>query len=141
MKSREDWLCDQLDNETLSPVLRTRYEAELDSFANAHSKHDAKLKEIEQKEIARRANIKQQMLAGNLDVIDAFGMEEFGPDYETIIEGTNHIVYSKVARDDQEHRHMFSNADDAYIKLRKLVWDRMYTKYVRTGELDSVFDL
>lgn len=141
MKSREDWLCDQLDRDDLSSELRTKYERELDAFAERFNQQQAKKKEAEQKEKERIAHIRAQLIAGNQDVIDVFGMQEFGDDYETVIEGTNHIIYSKVARDDQENRHVFNDKDSAYTKLRKLVWDRMYSKYVRTGELDSVFDM
>ena len=135
MKSREDWLCDQLDKEDLAPALRAKYEQELDDFAERFNRQQTKKKEAEQKELERIVHIKAQLIAGNLDVIDTFGMQEFGGDYEVVVEGMSHIVYSKVARDDQENRHSFNDQESARIKLRKLVWDRMYTKYVRSGEI------
>ena len=141
MRTREDWLYDQLDNGKLSDSVRTKYEAELDQIANRRSETQAQRQELKQAEAARVANIRAMLVAGNLDVIDTFGMEEFGEDYETIVEGSEHIVYSKVARDDQASRHALPTQDDARAKLRKLVWDRLYTKYVRSGELDHLSEL
>lgn len=139
--TREDWLVGQLDSGKLDAITSARYEQELDDIAQGHSKRQAS--EVAAKAVAdqRRADIKAMLLAGNLDVIDTFGMEEFGPDYEVTMEGDVHVVYSKVARDDQENRHHLSSATDAQAKLRKLVWDRMYTKYVRSGEISHLSEL
>jgi hypothetical protein len=141
VKSREDWLCDQLDKDDISQEMKAKYEQELDAIARSHTKRQ----EAEKKAIAERterfAHIKAQLIAGDINVIDAFGIPEFGDDYETVIEGNNYVVYSKVASDNQNNRHVMNTADEANSKFRKLVWDRLYHKYVRTGEVDNLSEL
>ena len=51
MKTREDWLCDQLDKEGMSDEAKAKYEQELDAIANNHSKRQL----AEKKAIADRA--------------------------------------------------------------------------------------
>lgn len=123
MKSREDWLCDQLDREDLSEELRAKYEAELNTIAERYTKSQEAARAKKAADAIRFAAIKEQLLAGNTNVIDAFGIPEFGEDYEISCEGANHVVYSRVAGDDQNNRHLFKTFDEANSKFRKLVWD------------------
>lgn len=141
MKTREDWLCEQIDRDDLSDALRTKYEQELDHIANAHTRRQVIEQELEVKKQAMFADIKARMLANDLNVIDAFGIPEFGDDYEVVLEGSTYVVYSKVAADGQNNRHMFNTAEEANSKFRKLVWDRLYHKYVRTGEVSHLSEL
>ncbi len=141
MNSREDWLNDQLDRDDLTSAQRSKYEAELDAIAKRYSDRQAKIGAVHAAEKARTAEIRAQILAGNTDIIETFGVEEFGSDYEEVVEGSNYVVYSKVATDAQNNRHVFNSKDEAHAKFRKLVWDRLYSKYVRSGELSHLSEL
>ena len=141
MKNREEWLCEQLDRNDLSDTLRESYERELDSFADRFTKVQVKMKQNEEKERARLADIRAKILANDDDFVQAFGDTEFGSDYELVQEGDQYVVYSKVARDDQDHRRVHETYEKAYADRRWLYWNRLYTKYVRTGELDHLSGL
>ena len=138
MRNREDWLVEQLNNDSLSLVLRQKYEAELDRLADRYEAAELSRKNAEAKERARRAEIRAKIEAKDEDFIWTMGTEEFGHDYEVVIEGSSHVVYSKVARDDQDHRHVCDTAEAANRKLRTLLYYRLYDKYVRTGEFDCI---
>lgn len=116
-------------------------EALANKFANLETERQEKVSQAIALERKRIESIKALLLAGDLDVIDAFGMQEFGEDYEVAVEGTNHVVYSMVAREDQQARHLCNSAEEARLKLRKLVWDRLYTKYVRSGDMTHLSEL
>lgn len=141
MKSREDWLVEQLDREDVSAELKAKYEQELDDMAERVTRSQQKEAQAKQATLARNALIRESLLAGDLNVIDAFGIPEFGEDYEVTVEGESHVVYSKVANDLQENRWIFSESDSAVSKFRKLVWDRLYSKYVRSGEVGHLSEL
>lgn len=141
MRNREDWLYEQLEQETLSVDLRLEYEAELDARAARHDSSVRKKAEAEAKEAARRADIRARILAGEADFITKLGEDEFGGDYELVQEGDDFIVYSKVARDDQTHRRTHDSLEKAQHDLRYLYYNRMYSKYVRSGELDALVGL
>jgi hypothetical protein len=139
--NRLDWLENQLENENLSAATRKKYEDEADKIANATTVIQQKRVAIAQQQAVQNAVIKAQILAGNLNVIDAFGIPEFGDDYEIALEGSTHVVYSKVASEMQNNRHTFNTFDEANSKMRKLVWDRLYSKYVRQGEVNHLSEL
>lgn len=141
MKTREDWICEQLDNPKLSAELRTQYEAELDDIADGIEVKKAKRAAALEAEKTRRAEIRARILAEDSDYVQALGEEEFGSDYDIIEEGGSFVVYSKVARDDQEHRRIHPTLEAANADLRYLFYNRLYTKYVRTGEADNIVDL
>lgn len=133
-----NWYEDQLDRDDLSPETREKYEQEADRIVRATARAVENIKLRQQQEQARFEEIKKQLQSGDINVIDAVGIPEFGNDYELVKEQTSHIVYSKVANDGQESRHIHEEEKDAVAHYRKLIWDRLYTKYVRSGELDSL---
>lgn len=140
-RNREDWLYEQLEDQTLSAELRADYDAELDVLA---ARLDAALDRQATRvkaEVARRAEIRAKMAAEDMDYVWALGEAEFKDDYEIVAEGTEFILYSKVARDDQSHRRPHPSLEAAQKDLRYLYWNRIYTNYVRTGEADSVVDV
>lgn len=141
MNNRENWLVKELDRPDLSDKLRTAYEAELDNIADCHTKTQQKQAEAGRVEEQRRTEIRERILAGDEDLIETLGSEEFGSDYETVHEGSEFVVYSKVCRDHQDSRHPCPTAEAARLKLRRLLWDRLYTRYVRGGEVDSLKQL
>jgi len=137
-----EWYERQLDtNPNLSPAQIEQYEKEIERLADVEAKAHQRVLARKAEEKKRFEEIKAQLQRGDASVIDLFGIPEFGSDYEMIQEGDKHIVYSKVARDDQEHRHIHSSHKDAESHYRKLVWDRLYTKYVRSGEMDSLREM
>jgi len=135
------WLEEQLEDEDLSPQLRVRYDAEAAALAaNLTWRQEKEKKALETRKV-QLAELRAKLEADDQSVIDAFGIPEFGDDYEIIEEGSNHVTYSKVARPDQESRWVFPNREEADRKYRKLVWDRLYSKYVRVGEVDHLSEL
>ena len=74
-------------------------------------------------------------------VISTLGDLEFADDYEIIQEGADQVLYSKVARDDQEHRHVHANVPDAEWNKRQLIYYRLYNKYVREEEVSNIAEL
>lgn len=141
MKSREDWLCEQLDRDDLPQQLKEKYNAELDRFAEAYNTRELKRKQTQESERARIKAIKAKILENDEDFIAHFGEEEFGEDYELVEEGTEFVIYSKVARDDQEHRRTHGSLEEAKNDLRYLYYNRLYDRYVRGGELDVLGEL
>lgn len=141
MRNREDWLVEQLDSSALSPTLRAKYEAELDTMAEKHSAAETRRLAAEADEALYAAEIRARILANDLDLIATVGQDEFGHDYELVQEGDIFVVYSKVARDDQTHRRVHETFKKAESDLRYLLWNRLYSKYVRTGELVHLKEL
>lgn len=141
MKTREDWICEQLDNPKVSPELKARYEAELDEIAITISVRKTRLEEAKNKERARLTEIRRRLLENDQDLVATLGQEEFGCDYELTQEGDTFVVYSKVAKDNQEHRRLHGSLDSAQKDLRYLFYNRLYDKYVRAGEIDNLVDL
>jgi hypothetical protein len=141
MRTREDWLVDQLDRNDLTPALRAKYETELEAHAERHERAQEAKKLAEQVEIARKAEIRAMLLKNDIDLVAHLGEQEFGDDYEIVLEGTEHVVYSKVARDDQNHRRPHKTREAAEHDLRYLFYNRLYSKYVRTGDVDGLGEL
>lgn len=134
-----EWYERQLDNnKSLSATQIEQYEQEIERLADIEAKAHQRILARKQEEKQRFDEIKAKLEAGDANVIDIVGIPEFGNDYELTIEGSNHIVYSKVAREDQEQRHVHLEEKEAVAKYRKLIWDRLYAKYVRSGEYDSL---
>jgi len=133
-----DWYEDELEREDLSPELRKEYEEQADRLAGLITKSAAKAKARILKEQERLEDIKQRLKSGDESVIDIVGIPEFGQDYELKFEDPNHVVYSHVALEAQQDRHVHPTLNEARSHYRKLIWDRLYTKYVRSGELDSL---
>jgi len=141
VKNREDWLCEQLDNGNLSESFKNKYEAELDAIATSHTKSQIKMKENEATRRLKVAELRAKILANNADFIMTFGKEEFGSDYEVVQEGSCFVLYSKVARDDQEHRRVHNTLEEASADLRYLLYNRLYDRYIRPGDLDNLAEL
>jgi hypothetical protein len=135
------WLEDQLDRDDLPQHLRDKYELEAAREAEFMAKQQEKAKLAKQEKAARDAELKAKLIAGDVNIIDTHGIPEFGDDYEILKEGERHVVYSRVAREDQESRWMFLDDESANSKYRKLIWDRLYSKYVRVGEVDHLSEL
>lgn len=141
MRNREDWLCEQLENEGLNQDLRRKYEAELEDFAIRHERAAIKKKQAEEKEAIRRAEIRLRIEAEDMDFVWTLGEEEFKDDYEIVVEGVEFVLYSKVARDDQTNRRPHETMEKAQFDLRYLYYNRLYTKYVRRGEVDAIIEV
>lgn len=136
------WYENQLNNnQNLSNTQIEEYEAAIERLADIEAKAHERVVARQKAEKQRLQEIKAKLQAGDVNVIDAFGIPEFGSDYELIKEQTGHVIYSKVAREDQESRHLHNTEGEAVAHYRKLIWDRLYTKYVRTGEIDSLRDM
>lgn len=133
-----DWYENELERSDISDDQIAEYEAAIDKLLTIErmSQDRLKLRKIEEQK--RIDEIRAQLESGDTSVIDVVGIPEFGGDYDISLEDSKHIVYSKVARDDQESRHIHSSLKDAVQRYRKLIWDRLYTKYVRSGEFDSL---
>lgn len=141
MMTRENWLVQQLNNDNLAEHLRIAYEKELDAIAEELTRGQSSRVETAKREAERRAEIRERILANDEDFIQTLGQEEFGGDYEIIEEGSEVVVYSKVARDDQEHRRPHPDMEAAQADLRYLLYNRLYSCYVRTGEVDGLKEL
>lgn len=141
MRNREDWILQQLEKGTLNEAVRSAYEAELDAIAEGLNRREAKRKEAEATELKRRAEIRARIEAEDMDYVWTLGEAEFKDDYEIVPEGDQFVLYSKVARDDQNQRRPHATMDAANSDLRYLYWNRLYTKYVRTGAADAVVEV
>lgn len=134
-----EWYERQLDtNKNLSISQIEQYEQEIERLADVEAKAHQRILARKQEEKKRFDDIKAKLEAGDVNVIDVVGIPEFGNDYELIIEANKYVVYSKVANDGQDSRHTHDEEEDAVAHYRKLIWDRLYTKYVRSGEYDSL---
>lgn len=133
------WYENQLNTNTnLTPSQIEEYENEIERLADIEAKAYYRAQEKKVEERKRFEEIKAKVQSGDANVIDIVGIPEFGGDYDMCQEGGKHIVYSKVANDQQEHRHVHNTAKEAESHYRKLIWDRLYTKYVRSGDYDSL---
>jgi hypothetical protein len=141
MSFRECWLYRQLDKEDLSQSLKDEYNAELDQIAISHDVKEKKKKAVKAYKQKQLQDIKSKILKGDIDFIQFFGEEEFGSDYELLEEGGKFVIYSKTARDYQEHRRIHLSLEEAKKDLLYLYGQRLYNKYVRQGELDKIGDL
>lgn len=138
----EDWLEEQLDRDGLDPQLREMYGRELDRRAGTMSRQQAELTAKREAAARRVAEIRQLLIDGDGDVVDLYGLEEFGQDYGTDLDGSGvwHVT-STVARADQANSWSFELEVDARRQLRSLIYDRMYYKYVRLGRVDGLQEL
>jgi hypothetical protein len=59
--TREDWLCEQLDRNDLSEILRTKYNAELDRLADAYTVQQTKNKLELEKQVVQDALDKERL--------------------------------------------------------------------------------
>lgn len=141
MSKREIWLTQQLNAGNLSPEKAAEFEAELDQIADQITKGQQANKEASIREAARRAEMREKILLNDADVIFVMGQEEFGSDYEIRIEGFEFVVYSHVARDDQESRRTHITMELAMADLRYLYYNRLYDRYVRTNEVVALIEL
>lgn len=141
MVSRESWLAQQLDKGKLTDEVRAAYEAELDAIADRITLAEIRNKEAKGKEDARKAEFRARIEANDEDFIQTMGEEEFGSDYELTTEGAEFVVYSKVARDDQEARRPHATMEAAKADLRYLYWNRLYSRYVRNGDVENLIEL
>ena len=141
MKTREDWLCDQLDNDKLSAELRLAYEIELDLLASKYTLSLLKQKELNELKLARLKELRAKIATNDIDFIETFGAQEFGSDYEIIQESTSFVLYSYIARDNQDNRRVHATREAADADLRYLLYNRLYDKYVRSEELETLIEL
>lgn len=138
MSKREQWLERQLNSGVLNPEVAAEYEAEMDAIADRIT-HVQKLNEEAAKKTAlERAELREKILTNDADVIFVLGQEEFGADYQLKIEGIEFVVYSHVAQDSQESRRPHITMELAMSDLRYLYYNRLYDRYVRTGEMDEL---
>lgn len=135
-----EWYERQLQtNTSLTSSQIEEYEEEIERLAEIEARTYNRMLERQQEEKRKFAEIKAKVEAGDANVIDLFGIPEFGNDYELCEESNgDHVVYSKVANENQDNRHVHKTEKEATSHYRKLIWDRLYNKYVRTGEYDSL---
>lgn len=145
MKLQERWLETQLERDDLPTELRNAYERELDSIAEMLTRtqeaRKAAAKAALESKMARLTEIREKVLKNDRDFILTFGAEEFSHDYEVRQEGTEVVVYSHAAKDFQENRRVHANMELALADLRYLYYNRLYDRYVRSGELDELLEL
>jgi hypothetical protein len=141
-----DWYEKQLEREDLDPTVRDEYEREADRLADGISSRQVALKTEKQKAAARAAAIKALLESGDTNVVDLYGIEEFGRDYNTDVseDGNGYKTWhvtSTVARADQPNSWSFDDEEGARRYLHGLIYDRMYYKYVRLGKVDNLQEL
>lgn len=122
--TRLDWLEEQLDRDDLSQSQRKKYEEEANKIADG-------LSIIQKKQVA----LKQELitLLKNKDVnglVATYGADYIS-DYDIVIEGTDHVVYSHVSRDDQNGRWVCKSAQEAEDKRNQLLYWRLYNYHMR----------
>jgi len=124
-----EWYEKQLEtNSNLTPTQIEEYENEIERLADIEARAYQRMEQRKKEERQRFEEIKAKVQSGDANVIDVVGIPEFGNDYELCEESGQHIVYSKVANDQQENRHIHKNAKEAESHYRKLIWDRLYNK-------------
>lgn len=137
-----EWYERQLaTNPNLSPSQIEEYEQEIERLADIEARAYHKAQEKKAAERKKLEELKAEFLSKSRDEVMAQGMAEFGDDYEIRVEGNVHVVYSKVARDDQENRRVHDTAEKAQSDLEYLIYNRLYAKYVRSGDYTSLGDL
>lgn len=121
---------------TCSPKMKPLYQKQLDLEL-------AQLKDARVEEERRRLVILEAIKKDDGKALDAFAELEFGGDYRvyTPDEGKTWICESDVARFHQEDRHEFDTFARARSKRRELMHWRLYSKYVRTGDVKSLAEL
>lgn len=138
---RLTWLEEQLEEENLPPEVRRKYESEAEHLAESLTLRQDKERELKVAKKNNLISLRTQLLAGDLSVVDTHGIPEFGDDYEVVVEGVEHIVYSKVAREWQDTRRVHTTAESADSDYRYLIYNRLYDRYVRAGDTGSLDDL
>lgn len=134
-----EWYENQLETNTrLTPAQIEEYENEIERLADVEARAYNRAQEKKAEERKRFEEIKAKVQSGDANVIDVVGIPEFGNDYDLCQESGQHVVYSKVANEQQENRHVHKTAKEAESHYRKLIWDRLYNKYVRSGDYDSL---
>jgi hypothetical protein len=131
MKNRLEWLEYQLEMVNLSEELRAQYNREADDLASRETKQQEKTKATELDKQYKIACIADMIDSNHTDQLVAAYGDEFVGDYETRREGTEHVIYSSVARDDQPSRWPCPTEDDAKAKLKQLLYYRIYDHYYR----------
>lgn len=131
MKSREDWLCEQLDNGNLNPQLKAQYEAELDKIANQITKQKQRLTELAAERQAKIVELQNLINEGNQHAVVAMYGHEFADNYEISTEGADFVVYSSAAKDFQNNRWPCPSMEEAERKKLQLIYYRVYDYYMR----------
>jgi DNA repair exonuclease SbcCD ATPase subunit len=132
--NRLDHIESLLDSDNLSNEQRAKLEAEADELANRLSKNQEKQKQRDIELLEKRRQIAALYKLGDGTLYKVFG-HEFIDDYESAVEGTDHVVYSKVARDDQNTRWVCKTAEEAEAKVKQLIEWRVW-KHYRVDDLE-----
>lgn len=121
---------------TCSPEMRPLYQQQLD-------RELAELKDTHLEAERKRLVVVETIKSGDDNAITALAELEFGGDYRvhTPDDGITWITVSDVARLDQAGEYEFDTVARAYSKRRWLMLQRLYSKYVRTGEVSSLSEL
>lgn len=131
MKTRLDWVEEQLDRDDLDEATRAKYEKEADMLAYKTSLIQERRVEYQQQLRDKINNIKALYEGGSRrELVKLYG-HEFIDDYEIRKEGNDHVVYSSVARDFQNTRWVEASEEDANEKIVELLGHRVYDHYVR----------
>ena len=134
-----EWYENQLETNTkLTPAQIEEYENAIERLADIEARAYNRAQEAKAEERKKFEALKAAVISGNKKAYLAQGLHEFGGDYEVRVEGNDHVVYSKVTRDHQEHRRVHKTSNDAQSDLEYLIYNRMYDKYVRGGDYNSL---
>ena len=129
--SRLSWLETQLDREDLSSQLRAQYEAEADRLANGLTLIQQKQAARTQEELNKIADISALFQAKDVNTLVSKYGHEFIDDYEILVEGSDHVVYSSVSRESQSNRWICKDEEEAISKRNQLLYYRVYDHYMR----------
>lgn len=137
-----EWYERQLETNTkLTPSQIEEYESEIERLADIEARAYNRAQQKKAEERKRFEELKAEFLSKSKDAAIAQGLAEFGNDYEIRAEGSDYVVYSKVARDFQQDRRVHKTEEDAKKDLDYLIYNRMYDKYVRSGDYDSLKEM
>lgn len=129
--TRLDWLELQLERSDLSLSDRAKFEVEAARLADDISKRQEREREAERERNAMVRRIQELYHTENFAALYQLHGHEFKNDYEILIEGEEHVVYSSVARDNQPSRWPCPSEQKAKSKLYQLVGYRIYDHYCR----------
>jgi hypothetical protein len=128
MSARIDGLRKMLD--TCSPKMKALLQQQLDKEM---------IEQYEATEKLQRVRAERKKIAEGMDdAAFALAEEEFGEDYTVELFNNTWRVISDVAREHHPGEYYFNTQTEAHAKYRWLVLQRLYDKYVRTGEATSI---
>lgn len=142
MRTREDWLCQQLENDNLKPELRVKYEAELEIIAVRIS--DAKVRaaaDAERRELAKKEELlaalaeREKALAKNMDM----SYEAWLTLAKSLYTITANYEVISIARGPQNKRVWEEESEyHARERVYKLIYWKHYDHFVRGNSFSYI---